>query len=81
MPRKSRTVSQFDGASRSGIREFLGKLTPREEQVVRMRFGIGDGKAHTLREVGQEFSVSEERIRQVEVKALRKLRGVRSMKS
>ncbi len=55
--------------------EVLGKLTLREEQVVRMRLGIGDGKAHTRKEVGQKFSVTGEQIRQIEAKALRKLRG------
>ena len=52
----------------------LQTLTPREEQVIRMRFGIGDGGEHTLEEVGQRFSVTRERIRQIEAKALRKLR-------
>ena len=52
----------------------LQTLTPREEQVVRMRFGIGEGSEHTLEEVGQRFSVTRERIRQIEAKALRKLR-------
>ena len=52
----------------------LHSLTPREEQVIRMRFGIGDGSEHTLEEVGQRFSVTRERIRQIEAKALRKLR-------
>ncbi len=52
----------------------LQTLTPREEQVIRMRFGIGDGSEHTLEEVGKEFSVTRERIRQIEAKALRKLR-------
>ena len=52
----------------------LQSLTPREEQVIRMRFGIGDGSEHTLEEVGQRFSVTRERIRQIEAKALRKLR-------
>ena len=54
--------------------EVLQTLTPREEQVIRMRFGIGDGSEHTLEEVGQRFSVTRERIRQIEAKALRKLR-------
>ena len=49
-------------------------LTPREEQVLRMRFGLTDGKPHTLEEVGKEFDVTRERIRQIESKALRKLR-------
>lgn len=52
----------------------LQSLTPREEQVIRLRFGIGDGNEHTLEEVGQRFSVTRERIRQIEAKALRKLR-------
>ncbi|MDA2925370.1 RNA polymerase sigma factor RpoD [Acidobacteria bacterium AH-259-L09] len=52
----------------------LQTLTPREEQVIRMRFGIGDGSEHTLKEVGKTFSVTRERIRQIEAKALRKLR-------
>ena len=49
-------------------------LTPREERVIKMRFGIGDGSEHTLEEVGQSFQVTRERIRQIEAKALRKLR-------
>ena len=69
--------SRFDGGDR--VKEVLRKLTPREEQVIRMRFGIGDGKAHTLKEVGQKFSVTGERIRQLEAKALRKLRGARGV--
>ena len=52
----------------------LRTLTPREERVVRMRFGVGDGSEHTLEEVGQTFAVTRERIRQIEAKALRKLR-------
>ncbi len=52
----------------------LKTLTPREEKIVRMRFGIGDGQVHTLEEVGRCFSVTRERIRQIEVKAMRKLR-------
>ena len=52
----------------------LGTLTPREEKVIKMRFGVGDGSEHTLEEVGQDFAVTRERIRQIEAKALRKLR-------
>jgi len=52
----------------------LGTLTPREEKVLRLRFGIEDGRTRTLEEVGREFSVTRERIRQIEAKALRKLR-------
>jgi len=49
-------------------------LTPREERVIKMRFGLEDGTEHTLEEVGQKFGVTRERIRQIEAKALRKLR-------
>jgi RNA polymerase primary sigma factor len=52
----------------------LKTLTPREEKVIKMRFGVGDGSEHTLEEVGQSFAVTRERIRQIETKALRKLR-------
>ena len=55
-------------------RKVLATLTPREEKVLRMRFGIGEDSDHTLEEVGQDFSVTRERIRQIEAKALRKLR-------
>jgi RNA polymerase primary sigma factor len=53
---------------------LLKTLTPREERVIKMRFGLGDGSEHTLEEVGQSFAVTRERIRQIEAKALRKLR-------
>ena len=59
---------------REQLEEVLSTLTPREEQVLRMRFGLTDGKPHTLEEVGREFDVTRERIRQIESKALRKLR-------
>ena len=55
-------------------REVLATLTPREEKVLRMRFGIGEKSDHTLEEVGQDFEVTRERVRQIEAKALRKLR-------
>ena len=55
-------------------RKILATLTPREEKVLRMRFGIGEDSDHTLEEVGQDFNVTRERIRQIEAKALRKLR-------
>ena len=55
-------------------RRVLKTLTPREEKVLRMRFGIGMNTDHTLEEVGQQFSVTRERIRQIEAKALRKLK-------
>jgi RNA polymerase primary sigma factor len=59
---------------REQLEEVLSTLTPREEQVLRMRFGLTDGKPYTLEEVGKEFDVTRERIRQIESKALRKLR-------
>jgi RNA polymerase primary sigma factor len=52
----------------------LRTLTPREEQVLKLRFGLEDGRARTLEEVGKEFNITRERIRQIEAKALRKLR-------
>ena len=54
--------------------EILDTLTPREEMVIRLRYGIDDGHPRTLEEVGKEFGVTRERIRQIEAKALRKLR-------
>ena len=54
--------------------QVLRTLTPREEKVIKMRFGLEDGSEHTLEEVGQSFAVTRERIRQIEAKALRKLR-------
>ena len=54
--------------------EVLNTLTPREAKVLRLRYGLDDGKARTLEEVGKEFNVTRERIRQIEAKALRKLR-------
>ena len=59
---------------------LLQTLPPREEQIIRMRFGIGDGTEETLETVGQRFSVSRERIRQIEVEALRKLRCPEELK-
>ena len=56
------------------LMEVLDSLTPREKKVLRLRFGLDDGKARTLEEVGKEFNVTRERIRQIEAKALRKLR-------
>jgi len=57
-----------------GLRRALASLTPREEKVIRMRFGIGEKAEYTLEEVGQDFEVTRERVRQIEAKALRKLR-------
>uniref|UniRef100_A0A7C6EA99 Sigma-70 family RNA polymerase sigma factor n=1 Tax=candidate division WOR-3 bacterium TaxID=2052148 RepID=A0A7C6EA99_UNCW3 len=56
------------------IEESLGVLTEREEKVLRLRFGLGDGVPRTLEEVGQIFNITRERVRQIEAKALRKLR-------
>jgi len=62
------------------ITEVLGLLTPREQRILRMRFGLDDGRAHTLEETGQEFGVTRERIRQIEAKALAKLKKHRDSK-
>src|SRR5438105_7512065 len=71
-------VIPVDAAIQSNLKEtvtrVLASLTPREERVLRMRFGIGMNTDHTLEEVGQQFSVTRERIRQIEAKALRKLK-------
>jgi RNA polymerase primary sigma factor len=66
--------SVINGNLADQTRRVLATLTPREEKVLRMRFGIGENSDHTLEEVGQDFSVTRERIRQIEAKALRKLR-------
>jgi RNA polymerase primary sigma factor len=72
------TIQPIDAVIQSNLRETttrtLAFLTPREERIIRMRFGIGMNKDHTLEEVGQQFSVTRERIRQIEAKALRKLK-------
>jgi RNA polymerase primary sigma factor len=72
------TIQPIDAAIQSNLREtttrVLASLTPREERILRMRFGIGMNNDHTLEEVGQQFSVTRERIRQIEAKALRKLK-------
>lgn len=59
---------------RDRLNEVLGELTDREERVIRLRYGLDDGKTHTLEEVGKEFGVTRERIRQIEAKAIKKLR-------
>ena len=72
------SILPIDAAIHSNLREtttrVLASLTPREERIVRMRFGLGMNSDHTLEEVGQQFSVTRERIRQIEAKALRKLK-------
>ena len=73
------TPSPAEAASalmmREAIERELHTLTPREEQVIKLRYGLIDGRARTLEEVGQEFEITRERIRQIEAKALRKLRN------
>jgi RNA polymerase primary sigma factor len=59
---------------RQQIEEVLGTITPREQRILQLRFGLEDGRSRTLEEVGKEFGVTRERIRQIEAKALRKLR-------
>ena len=56
------------------VKEIIRTLTPRERKILEMRFGLVDGVAHTLEEVGQEFGVTRERIRQIETKALEKIK-------
>jgi RNA polymerase primary sigma factor len=56
------------------VKDLLGSLTEREQKILKLRFGLEDGKSHTLEEVGHEFQVTRERIRQIEAKALAKLR-------
>ena len=71
-------IQPLDGASKQllkdEIQEVLSTLTPREQRVLRLRFGLEDGRSRTLEEVGLEFKVTRERVRQIEAKALRKLR-------
>ena len=71
-------TAPIEAAMQAGLRDvvkdILDSLTPREAKVLRMRFGIGEKSDHTLEEVGQDFEVTRERIRQIEAKALRKLR-------
>jgi RNA polymerase primary sigma factor len=72
------TVQPLEAAIQANLRQsctaVLSTLSPREERVLRMRFGIGMNTDHTLEEVGQQFNVTRERIRQIEAKALRKLK-------
>jgi RNA polymerase primary sigma factor len=72
------TISPEESATnqllKEHVKDMLGALTEREQKILKLRFGLEDGKSHTLEEVGQEFSVTRERIRQIEAKALAKLR-------
>ena len=71
-------TSPFESATqellKGHITDVLGTLSPREQKVLELRFGLKDGRTRTLEEVGKEFGVTRERIRQIEAKALRKLR-------
>jgi len=71
---KTPTESANEQLLKEQVRQILGTLTEREQKILKLRFGLEDGKSHTLEEVGQEFSVTRERIRQIEAKALAKLR-------
>ncbi|HWT55684.1 MAG TPA: RNA polymerase sigma factor RpoD [Candidatus Microsaccharimonas sp.] len=78
------TVSPEESATgqllKEQVKDMLGALTEREQKILKLRFGLEDGKSHTLEEVGQEFAVTRERIRQIEAKALAKLRKHRDAK-
>ncbi len=71
---KTPTDSASEQLLKEQVKRILGTLTEREQKILKLRFGLEDGKSHTLEEVGQEFSVTRERIRQIEAKALAKLR-------
>ncbi len=71
---KTPTESASEQLLKEQVKRILGTLTEREQKILKLRFGLEDGKSHTLEEVGQEFSVTRERIRQIEAKALAKLR-------
>ncbi len=77
-------ISPVDSAAdqllKEQVQSILGTLSEREQKILKMRFGLDDGKSHTLEEVGQEFSVTRERIRQIEAKALAKLRKHKDVK-
>jgi RNA polymerase primary sigma factor len=71
---KTPTESASEQLLKEQVKQILGTLNEREQKILKLRFGLEDGKSHTLEEVGQEFSVTRERIRQIEAKALAKLR-------
>jgi RNA polymerase primary sigma factor len=71
---KTPSESASEQLLKEQVRQILSTLTEREQKILKLRFGLEDGKSHTLEEVGQEFSVTRERIRQIEAKALAKLR-------
>lgn len=81
-PERDRPGDEFDGASlRDEVTAALAQLTPREETVVRMRYGIGEATHYSLEEIGVRFNLTRERIRQIELKALRKLRTTQRCES
>jgi RNA polymerase primary sigma factor len=67
----------YDNLLREKVEEVLATLTPREARILRLRFGLQNGRSYTLEEVGQKFGLTRERIRQIEGKALRRLRHPR----
>ena len=77
--RDDKTISRSQAAARRVLREhvlaIINDLTPREQKILRMRFGLDDGITHTLEEVGREFGVTRERIRQIEAKAIERMRS------
>lgn len=77
----SPSQSAARGILKDHIKEIMNDLSPREQKILRMRYGLDDGVTHTLEEVGQEFGVTRERIRQIEAKALEKMRQHRHLKS
>src|SRR3989338_1733340 len=64
---------------RDYVKDLIHELSPREQKILEMRFGLNDGVSHTLEEVGQEFDVTRERIRQIEAKALEKIKASRNI--
>jgi RNA polymerase primary sigma factor len=77
----AQNADPFESAAKADLaehtRKMLAMLTPREEKVLRMRFGIGEKTDHTLDEISRDFGVTRERIRQIEARALRKLRSLK----
>jgi RNA polymerase primary sigma factor len=73
----SPTQTAFDNLLKEKIEQVLSTLTPREQRILRLRFGLVNGKCYTLEEVGQKFGLTRERIRQIEARALRRLRHPR----
>ena len=80
---KSLTPSQLAAQSllKNKIKEILVDLVPREQEILKLRFGLEDGITHTLEEVGKKFSVTRERIRQIEAKALTKIKAHQKAKA